>query len=92
VSAWDDYVESQDLDELYDIAADNVYAWLCCPCDRHMFYIGVSVGTVIGFGPSLVLDTAVRIVAAELADEERDLPEGVDVLALHSLIPTLWPD
>jgi hypothetical protein len=47
---------------------------------------------VIGFGPSLVLDTAVRIVAAELADEERDLPEGVDVLALHSLIPTLWPD
>jgi hypothetical protein len=88
----DDYVDSQNLDELYDMAADNIYAWLDCPCDRHMFYIGVAVGTVIGFGPSLVLPTAVQILTDELADESRELPAGVDVLALHSLIPTLLAD
>jgi hypothetical protein len=90
-SLYDDYVESQDLDELYDLAADNLWAWLCCPCDRHMFFIGVAAGTVQGFGPGLVVSTAIQIIIDELADDTRELPESVDVLRIHTLMATLWP-
>jgi hypothetical protein len=92
MSLFDDYVESQDLDQLYDLAADNIYGWLLCPCERHMFYIGVAAGVVAGFSPRLVLHTAVQILIDELADEQRELPEGVDILRLNTLAATLWPD
>jgi hypothetical protein len=90
-SSEDGYIDGQDLDELYDLAADNVYEWLCCPCDRHMFFIGVAAGTVAGFTPRLVIDTAIRILRDELADDTREIPAGIDLLALNSLLETLWP-
>jgi hypothetical protein len=79
--------------EQWELAADNVWAWLCCPCDRHMFYVGLAVDGVTGFAPRLVIETATKMIRDELADDTRELPEGVDVLALNTLLPTLFlPD
>jgi hypothetical protein len=80
-----------ETNEQFDLVADNVWQWLCCPCDRHMFYIGLAVDAVAGFAPRLVIETATRMIRDELADDERELPEGVDVLALNTLQSTLFP-
>jgi len=92
MSLYDDYVESQDLDELYDQAAENVWIWLHCPCDRHMFFVGVTAGNVQGFSCRLVIQTAIQIITDKLDDDTRELPDDVDVLRLAELERTVWPD
>jgi hypothetical protein len=88
----EDYIEAQDLDELYELAAGNLWAWVCCPCPGHMFMLGVAAGTVIGYGPSMVLDAATQIVRECIASGELDLSDGVDVLVLNDLARRLIPE
>jgi|SRR5215472_6097099 len=84
-------IDEEEVDEAWRAATDNVWDWLCCPCDRCMFHIGLAAAWVPGFAPRLVVEQAVKTIAAELADDDRDLPEGVDILALNTLMPTLFP-
>lgn len=80
-----DDLPDDEFEAMWDLAADNVAAWIECPCTRHAVFLGIAAGSILGYTPELVLSTAAQILAA---DDE--LPAG-DVLKLHDLINELWP-
>ena len=80
----------EEINEAFDLAADNAWDWLCCPCDVHLFYAGVACGSVEGFAPRYVLDAAAKHLGELIANGELDIPEGVDPFKLNDLVKDLY--
>jgi hypothetical protein len=37
-----DDLTAEELNDAYELAAENVLAWLECRCDMHLWYVGVA--------------------------------------------------
>ena len=87
----DDFIPDPDIDDAFDLVADNALDWWSCPCDVHLFYLGVAAGQVEGFAPRYTVGAAAKHLAQLIADDELDLPQGVDPFRLKDLVQALYP-
>ena len=89
-SAREDYIAEQDLDEMYEHAADNLEAWLAHPCAAHLFWVGCSVGAVLGFDPMQTLEAAADIVRRRIDAGDLVLPPGSTPFVIADLELMVW--
>jgi hypothetical protein len=87
----EDYIDSQDLDQLLDDATGALWQYLACPCPRCAYWLGVACGGIVGYSPAYIGEAARKILADRFTDDEAEIPPGADLLAVNDATQ-LWAD